>query len=207
MPLENHIIIPPTKVYKVGEKIYAIISPSSRPFANLIVLAEVEDAIFNISMPQYQIRILEFLDEKEYIERYIYDNKFKDYRGKHITNSIPPFKKRHETIKGLNEDAKDKFKKRKFFVSALNTDKTKKGILHLFSNIANYIIQENLRIAMEQSLRLNYEGVFKIENKEKAKKELSILFDKAKEEIIEELLNPKPTIQLHKTKIEKTIIK
>jgi hypothetical protein len=141
---------------------HALIASTSAPEIFIPVKGVIEDIHFNDSIPYYDIRIIKFYDNIEFLRKSLNEKPFLlRYKAKSKSINIP---KGIKTAGDLENWFSEKSTYR-FCVESTFVVRTKNEMADLFNKIQEYIIVQNLRAIRNTSIRSLYEGNFKIASK------------------------------------------
>ena len=141
---------------------HALIASTSSPDIFIPVKGVIEDIHFNDQIPYYDIKIIKFYDNIEFLRKNLHDKPFLlKYKGKSKALIIP---KTIKTASDLERWFSDTSSYR-FCVESTFVVRTKNEMSDLFNKIQEYVIVQNLRAIRNSSIRSLYEGPFKISSK------------------------------------------
>ena len=141
---------------------HALIASTNSPDVLIPVKCVVEDIHFNDTIPFYDLRIIKFYDNIDFLKRNLMDRSFLlKYRGKSKTFPVP---KKIKTVTELEKWFADEAPYR-FSVESTFVVRTKIEMTELFNKIQEYLIVQNLRSIRTTAMRGLYEGPFKIQSK------------------------------------------
>jgi len=143
------------RLFSKGEYIHALISNSR--YSNIVfpVRAIIYDVKFDETMPKYQIRIVKFYDDINFLKRYFFDMKFdKDFKGgsTKFRFNRDNFKSKEELAKHLDANAETY----KIVVDSVMCTKSYNQIQELYINIQDFLIEKELRELYEKATRFSY---------------------------------------------------
>lgn len=145
------------KIFAKGEYCHALISSTANPN----VLIPVRGLIYDVKMdehnPQYQIKIVKFYDDLNFLKRYLFSYKFqKDFKGKDAWFKF----KRSEftTVDQLFEfiSADDVWQKYTIVVDSVMCTRTETEIFELFNTVQTFLIEKSIKDMFEMSTRTFY---------------------------------------------------
>jgi hypothetical protein len=106
-------------------------------------------------MPKYQIRIVKFYDDINFLKRYFFDMKFdKDFKGgsTKFRFNRDNFKSKAELTKHLDSNTETY----KIVVDSVMCTKSYNQIQELYINIQDFLIEKQLRELYEKTTRASY---------------------------------------------------
>lgn len=143
------------RLFSKGEYIHALISNTR--YSNIVfpVRGLIYDVKFDEMMPQYQIKIVKFYDDLNFLKRYLFDMNFnKNFDGG--TTRFKFTRQKYKTREQLQKhiDAGDET----YFVvvDSVMCTKSYNQILELYNNIQDFLIEKNLRDLYEMVSRQSY---------------------------------------------------
>lgn len=145
------------KLFPKGEYCHALISSPSNPN----VLIPVRGLIYDVKMdeynPQYQIKIVKFYDDINFLKRYLFGYKFPgNFKNK---DAIFKFKRKDyntcEEFEARIRDGKS-WEKYLVVVDSVMCTKTEAEIRELFNKVQTFMIEKNLKEVFEQTSRTYY---------------------------------------------------
>ena len=141
---------------------HALIASSISPEILIPIKGIVEDIHFNDKVPYYDIRVIKFYDNIDFLRKNMTDRPFLlKYRGKVTAITLPSNIK---TAAALEDWFSEKSNYR-FCVEAPFVTRTKNEMVDLFNKIQEYLIVQNLRTIRTASIRPLYTGHFRIDSK------------------------------------------
>lgn len=143
------------RLFSKGEYIHALISNAR--YSNIVfpVKGLIYDVKFDENMPQYQIKIVKFYDDLNFLKRYFFDMRFK----KDFENGIVRFKFKRQNYKNREELQKhiDAGEETYFIVvDSVMCTKTSVQIFELYNNIQDFLIEKGIRDLYEMCTRKVY---------------------------------------------------
>lgn len=146
------------RLFVKGEQMYALLSSHSNPNILIPVKAIVKDVKYNEINPQYQIKILKFLDTVSFLKKYLVDCSFAtrfDKRARKISIEMDEIKTKEDFEGHLNE------KGFLFIVDSIMTKKYKGEIIDLFNKVQDYLVEVKLKELRTHMTRVKYTGKYK----------------------------------------------
>jgi hypothetical protein len=141
---------------------HALIASTNSPDVFIPVKGVIEDIHFNDQIPFYDIRIIKFYDNIEFLRKFMNERAFLlKYKGKSKAIVLP---KGIKTASELETWFSEKSTYR-FCVESTFVVRTKNEMVELYNKIQEYIIVQNLRAIRNSSIRSLYDGPFKISSK------------------------------------------
>jgi len=141
---------------------HALIYSTHEPDVFIPVKAIVEDVHFNETSPFYDLKVIKFYDNIDFLKKNLYDRAFLvKYRGKSRSFPIPS---KIKTVTDLEKWFTDECYHR-FCVESVFVVRTKNEMIELFNKIQEYNIIKNLRSIRSSTMRGLYEGPLKIQSK------------------------------------------
>jgi hypothetical protein len=141
---------------------HALIASTNSPEVLIPTKCVIEDIHFNDSIPYYDLRVIKFYDNIDFLKKNMIEKSFLlKYRGKSKPFPIP---KKIKTVGELETWFADEAPYR-FCVESTFVVKTKNEMVELFNKIQEYLIIQNLRSIRTTAMRGLYEGSFKIQSK------------------------------------------
>lgn len=153
------------RLYSKGEYVHALISNSR--YSNIVfpVRAIIYDVKFDESMPKYQIRIVKFYDDINFLKRYFFGMKFdKTFDGGYTKFGFnrTSIKNKEELQKHLDANAETYL----LVVDSVMCAKTFNQIQELYINIQDFLIEKEIRDLYEKASRSSYsKGKYYYESK------------------------------------------
>lgn len=153
------------RLFSKGEYIHALISNTR--YSNIVfpVRAIIYDVKFDETMPKYQIRIVKFYDDINFLKRYFFDMNFeKNFKGgtTKFRFNRDNFKTKDELTKYLEANAETYL----ITVDSVMCTKTYNQIADLYLNIQDFLIEKDLRELYERATRGSYsKGQYYYESK------------------------------------------
>ena len=153
------------RLFSKGETIHALISNTR--YSNVVfpVKAIIYDVKFDEKMPRYQIRIIKFYDDLNFLKRYFFDMHFeKNFKGgsTKFTFKRDKFKTKDDLVKHLEANAETYT----IIIDSVMCTKTRPQINELFNNIQDFLIEKEVRELYERCTRKTYsKGTYYYESK------------------------------------------
>jgi hypothetical protein len=148
---------------------HALIASSISPETLIPIKGIVEDIHFNEKTAYYDIRIIKFYDNIDFLKRVLIDRPFLlKFKGKVKSISIP---KEIKTAAALENWFSEKSSYR-FCVEAPFVTRSKNEMVDLFNKIQEYLIIQNLRTIRTSAMRPLYDGPFRMYSKIEFKERL-----------------------------------
>ena len=153
------------RLFSKGEYIHALISNSR--YSNIVfpIRAIIYDVKFDETMPKYQIRIVKFYDDINFLKRYFFDMNFdKDFKGgsTKFRFNRDNFKSKAELAKHLDANSETY----KIVVDSVMCTKSYPQIQELYINIQDFLIEKEFRELYEKATRSSYsKGQYYYESK------------------------------------------
>ena len=153
------------RLFSKGEYIHALISNTR--YSNIVfpVRAIIYDVKFDETMPKYQIRIVKFYDDINFLKRYFFDMNFdKNFDGgsTKFRFNRDKFKTKDELTKYLDANAETY----SIVVDSVMCTKSYNQISELYNNIQDFLIEKELRDLYEKATRSSYsKGQYYYESK------------------------------------------
>jgi hypothetical protein len=156
------------KLFAKGEYCHALISTSSNPN----ILFPVRGLIYDVKMdefnPQYQIKIVKFYDDINFLKRYFFWGKFqRNFKGK---ESWFRFKRSDFSTCEEFENAvanPDKWESYTVVVDSVMTSRTEAEIIDLYNTVQTFLIEKSIKDIFEMSTRTFYrKGQYYFQTKE-----------------------------------------
>lgn len=143
------------KIFSKGEKIHALISNTRHPHIVFPIYGTIHDVKFDEDIPRYQIKIIKFHDNIDFLKRYLFGMKFsKDFTGK--TTNFNLSRKNYKSMKEFQEHIDSKWESYMISVDSISCVKTKSEIIDLFNNIQDFLIEKNIKDIFELASRSVY---------------------------------------------------
>jgi len=143
------------KLYAKGEHINLLISNSRHNNIVFPVKAIIHDVEFNDKMPRYQVRILKFYDDIDFLKRYMFDMKFeKTFEGGVTTFRVA--RQRIPSVKEFQSYIDNKWESYLIVVDSVMCVKTYEEIITLYNNIQDFLVEKSLRDLYELTNRSIY---------------------------------------------------
>lgn len=153
------------RLFGKGEYIHALISNTTFPNIVFPVRALIYDVKFDESMPRYQIRIVKFYDDLNFLKRYFFDTNFeKNFKSGNTKFRLnrSGFKTKKELTKHLESNSETYL----VVVDSVMCTKNYNQILDLYNNIQDFFIEKNIRELYELTTRHVYkEGMYHYESR------------------------------------------
>lgn len=143
------------KLYSKGEYIHALISNSR--YTNIVfpVRAIIHDIEFDDKMPRYQIRIIKFYDDLDFLKRYMFDMKFD--KGFDVGYTKFNFsREKYKTRKELQDHIDSKWESYLIVVDSVMCVRTHDEVFKLYNNIQDFIVEKSIRELFEVTNRSTY---------------------------------------------------
>jgi hypothetical protein len=141
---------------------HALIASTSSPDILIPVKGVIEDIHFNDQIPFYDIRIIKFYDNIEFLRKNLQDKSFLlKYKGKSKAIKIPKSIKTASELENWFSDTSSY----RFCIESTFVVRSKNEMVELFNKIQEYVIVQNLRAIRNSTIRPLYEGPFKISSK------------------------------------------
>ena len=143
------------KLFSKGESIHALISNSR--YGNIVfpVRAVIHDVEFDDKMPRYQIRIIKFYDDLDFLKRYMFDQKFdKGFSGGYTKFNLS--RSNYKTRDDFQKHINSKWESYLMVVDSVMCLRTHQEILELYNNIQDFIIERSMRELYEVTNRSSY---------------------------------------------------
>lgn len=164
---------------------HALLSSTNDPNTLIPIKGVVEDIHFNEKIPFYDIKIIKFYDNIDFLKDHFFDKSFlRTYQKKPKYISIP------KTIKNV-ADLENWFNENqsiRFCVESTFVTRTKNEMVEIYNKIQEYLIIQNLRLIRTSIMRPLYDGHLKINSKIEFKERLRrMIGDKMSEEEFNQL--------------------
>lgn len=143
------------KLFSKGEYIHVLISNSRHANVVFPVRAVIHDVEFNDKMPKYQIRIIKFYDDLDFLKRYMFDMKFdKGFSGGYTKFNLN--RSKYKTRKEFQDHIDSKWESYLMVVDSVMCVRTHDELFELYNNIQDFIIEKSIRELFEVSNRSSY---------------------------------------------------
>jgi hypothetical protein len=153
------------RLFSKGEYIHALISNTTYPNIVIPVRAIIYDVQFDEKMPRYQIRIVKFYDDINFLKRYFFDTNFeKSFKGgmTKFRFKRDQFKSRDELAEHLNKNPETYL----ITVDSVMCTKTLNQVMDLYLSIQDFLVEKHLRELYELTTRQVYnKGQYYYESK------------------------------------------
>lgn len=152
---------------------HALIASTNSPEILIPVKGVIEDIHFNDQIPYYDIKIIKFYDNIDFLKRNLYDRPFLlKYKGKSKALSLSnKIKTASELENWFSSESTYRFCVESTFVV-----RTKNEMMDLFNKIQEYLIIQNLRAIRNSVMRPLYDGHFRINSKVEFNERLKRMF-------------------------------
>lgn len=143
------------RIFSKGEYIHALISNSKHSNIVFPVRGLIYDVKFDEMMPQYQIKIVKFYDDINFLKRYLFDIKFNRDFNKGVTRfrfSRQKHKTREQFQKSIDANEEAYF----VVVDSVMCTKSYNQILELYNNIQDFLIEKSFKDLFEMANRMSY---------------------------------------------------
>lgn len=153
------------RLFNKGEHVHALISNSR--YSNIVfpVRVLIYDVKFDDTVPKYQVRIVKFYDDINFLKRYFFGMKFdKNFEGGSTIFGFnrSNIKNKKELQKHLDANAETYM----LTVDSVMCTKTFNQIQELYLNIQDFLIEKEIRELYEKSSRVSYsKGKYYYESK------------------------------------------
>lgn len=153
------------RLFSKGEYIHALISNTH--YSNIVfpVRAIIYDVKFDEKMPKYQIRIVKFYDDLNFLKRYFFDMHFeKGFSGgsTKFRFNRDKFTTKEDLTKHLEANAETYL----ITVDSVMCTKSYNQIKELYLNIQDFLIEKEIRSLYEKCTRSSYsKGQYYYESK------------------------------------------
>ena len=153
------------RLFSKGEYIHALISNTR--YSNIVfpVRALIYDVKFDETMPKYQIRIVKFYDDINFLKRYFFEMNFeKNFKGgaTKFRFNRSGIKNKEELQKYLDANAETYM----ITVDSVMCTRTLNEINELYINIQDFLIEKEIRELYERASRRSYsKGKYYYESK------------------------------------------
>jgi hypothetical protein len=143
------------KLFSKGELINVLIS--NNRYSNIVfpIKAIIHDVEFDEKMPRYQIRILKFYDDLDFLKKYMFDMKF-DRAFSGGSTSFRVARQRFSNLKDFQNYIDSKWESYLIIVDSVMCVKTHAEVTLLYNNIQDFIIEKTIRDLYELTLRSTY---------------------------------------------------
>lgn len=143
------------RLFSKGEYIHALVSNSR--YSNIVfpVKALIYDVKFDETMPKYQIRIVRFYDDINFLKRYFFDMNFeKNFEGGSTKFKFnrSNFKTKKELTKHLEVNSETYL----IVVDSVMCVKTQVQVMELYNNIQDFLVEKHIRELYEMTTRPVY---------------------------------------------------
>jgi len=153
------------KLFSKGETINVLIS--NNRYNNIVfpVKAIIHDVEFNDKMPRYQVRILKFYDDIDFLKRYMFDMKFdKTFEGGVTTFRVS--RQKIANVKEFQNYIDSKWETFMIVVDSVMCTRTYAEIMELYNNIQDFLVEKTIRDLYELTNRSTYsKGKYHYESK------------------------------------------
>ena len=121
------------------------------------VLAIIHDVEFTTKIPRYQIRIIKFYDDLNFLKRYLFNMTYeKNFEGKKTKFKLKRSEySKMEDFQNLLDSSGDKYK---VVVDSPMCLKTKNEIFGVFNKIQDFLIESKIKELYEFSSRTSYKN-------------------------------------------------
>mgnify|MGYP001039970194 FL=1 len=143
------------RLFSKGEYIHALISNTTFPNILFPVRAIIYDVKFDEKMPRYQIRIVKFYDDINFLKRYFFDTNFE----KSFSGGMTKFRFKRGQFKTKNELAAQLENNSETYlitVDSVMCTKSHNQIMDLYNSIQDFLIEKNIKDLYELSTRQVY---------------------------------------------------
>jgi hypothetical protein len=143
------------KLFSKGEYINALIT--NNRYSNIVfpVKAIIHDIEFNDKMPRYQIRIVKFYDDIDFLKRYMFDMKFvRSFEGGNTVFRIS--RKNVPSVKELQNYIDSKWETFLMVVDSVMCVRTYDELNELQNNIQDFLVEKSIRDLYELTTRSTY---------------------------------------------------
>ena len=153
------------RLFSKGEYIHALISNTKHSNIVFPVRALIYDVKFDDVMPKYQIKIVKFYDDLNFLKRYLFDLKFiKNFEGGQTRFRLnrQKYKTREQFQKYIDANEETYF----VVVDSVMCTKSYNQILELYNNIQDFLIEKSIKDLYEMANRQSYsKGAYYYESK------------------------------------------
>lgn len=143
------------RLFSKGEYIHALISNTTYPNIVFPVRAIIYDVQFDEKMPRYQIRIVKFYDDINFLKRYFFDTNFeKSFKG-----GMTKFRFKREQFsnkKELSKHLENNSETYLITVDSVMCTKSYNQIMDLYLSIQDFLVEKNIREMYEMVTRQVY---------------------------------------------------
>ena len=143
------------RLFSKGEFIHALISNTTYPNIVFPVRAIIYDVQFDEKMPRYQVRIVKFYDDINFLKRYFFDTNFeKGFKG-----GMTKFRFKRDQFKTKDELAKHLERNPETYlitVDSVMCTKSYNQIMDLYLSIQDFLVEKNIREMYEMVTRQVY---------------------------------------------------
>lgn len=153
------------RLFSKGEYIHALISNTTYPNIVFPVRAIIYDTQFDEKMPRYQIRIVKFYDDINFLKRYFIDTNFeKGFKG-----GMTKFRFKRSQFKTKTELADHIEANPETYlitVDSVMCTKTYNQVMDIYLSIQDFLIEKQIREVYEMATRQVYsKGQYYYESK------------------------------------------
>jgi hypothetical protein len=144
------------RLFTKGEQINVLIS--NNRYSNIVfpVKAIIHDVEFNDKMPRYQVRILKFYDDIDFLKRYMFDMKFEK---NFINGGVTTFRIARSKISSIKEFQNYidvKWESYLIVVDSVMCVKTYDEIIKLYNSIQDFLVEKTIKDLYELTNRSTY---------------------------------------------------
>lgn len=145
------------QLFTRGEYVYALLSDAQNPEFMFPIKAIVYDTKYDDVSPLYQLRIVEFLDDIEFLKRYFFQASFKKelnatkYTRINLKRGL--YKTREDLTNAVNGE---NWKSYLVVVDSIYCTKYEGELMELFKKLQDFMIEKRLKEIFELSSRLSY---------------------------------------------------
>lgn len=143
------------RLFSKGEYIHALISNTKHSNIVFPVRALIYDVKFDDVMPKYQIKIVKFYDDLNFLKRYLFDLKFiRNFEGgqTRFRFSRQKYKTREQFQKHIDANEETYF----VVVDSVMCTKSYNQISELYNNIQDFLIEKSIKDLYEMANRSSY---------------------------------------------------
>lgn len=143
------------RLFSKGEYIHALISNTKHSNIVFPVRALIYDVKFDDVMPKYQIKIVKFYDDLNFLKRYLFDLKFiKNFEGGQTRFRLnrQKYKTREQFQKHIDANEETYF----VVVDSVMCTKSYNQISELYNNIQDFLIEKSIKDLYEMANRSSY---------------------------------------------------
>ena len=143
------------RIFTKGEYIHALISNARNSNIVFPVRALIYDVKFDDVMPKYQIKIIKFYDDLNYLKRYLFDMKF----DRNFENGITRFRfsrQKYKTKEQFQEYISASGDTYFVVVDSVMCTKSYNQILELYNDIQDFLIEKSIKDLYEMASRQSY---------------------------------------------------